>query len=120
MYGATRKILSNFNTTQKFVAIKGMLLITGTQELLISSYIKASIDDDDGRMFTTKFYARFYSCFAVCVEGFVMTLLLIYAFPAIEVEPDYATSSISIAADLLTSESYNTLPTETTTPRETN
>eukprot|EP00301_Raphidiophrys_heterophryoidea_P011642 c1779_g1_i1.p1 GENE.c1779_g1_i1~~c1779_g1_i1.p1 ORF type:complete len:326 (+),score=51.44 c1779_g1_i1:73-1050(+) len=94
LYKATRHILAHYHTTAKFVAIKLMLLITAIQELVISAYIKKHKTDEEGVMFTIEFKAHFFMSLAVCIEGFIMALMLINAFPERELDPNYESALV--------------------------
>eukprot|EP00301_Raphidiophrys_heterophryoidea_P020439 c5130_g1_i1.p1 GENE.c5130_g1_i1~~c5130_g1_i1.p1 ORF type:complete len:326 (-),score=53.32 c5130_g1_i1:250-1227(-) len=95
LYKASHDQLLHFHMTSKFIAIKAMLIITALQEMVISSYIKKKGDHDSSKMFTTEFKAHFFMSFVVCIEGFIMTLLLIRAFPDRELDPGYGATIVA-------------------------
>eukprot|EP00299_Pterocystis_sp_00344_P012776 c6183_g1_i1.p3 GENE.c6183_g1_i1~~c6183_g1_i1.p3 ORF type:complete len:157 (-),score=47.07 c6183_g1_i1:117-587(-) len=84
IFSATHNILREYNTAWKFLAIKGILILTSSQELAIALFVrKDEIPPED--KFSTLFLVQFYVSFVACVEGFILTLSLIWAFPESEI-----------------------------------
>jgi len=98
LYKATRHKLSRFRTSIKFIAIKLMLLTTAVQEMVIATYLKQhkGEDENSNHRFTSSFKAQFYMSFVVCVEGSLLTLLLLFAFPGRELQQINAESRASL------------------------
>jgi hypothetical protein len=98
----TRGILKSYRTTLKFAAIKGILIIAAIQEAAVSS-IAGKKSNLDGTPFSTAFKARFWAAFFVTIEGFILTLMLIYAFPlkelSEEVKSDASRSALEVQLD---------------------
>eukprot|EP00298_Acanthocystis_sp_HF-20_P001325 c11728_g1_i2.p1 GENE.c11728_g1_i2~~c11728_g1_i2.p1 ORF type:complete len:331 (+),score=110.32 c11728_g1_i2:78-1070(+) len=86
LYVATKLILHHYNTTYKFFALKGVLLITGVQQILVPIVVSATRKDS---FFSEHFISEYVISFCLCVEGFLMTLLLTHSFSVEEVSPTF-------------------------------
>jgi hypothetical protein len=86
---ATRNLLYEYNTGLKFLAIKGVLLLMGLQDIILSVFFSKHEDDDDqAKRFSEQFIAEYWVCFVSCIEGVLLTILLVYAFPVFESSAD--------------------------------
>lgn len=91
MYKATHDLLQNWNTTRKFVALKVVIVVSTLQDKLLSWLISSTgllttncllsteHPEDMHRLLT------FWSCYFTLLETVPLSLLIIKAFPAMEV-----------------------------------
>lgn len=91
LYLSTKKLLHHWNTTMKFVCIKGVVLISILQELILKLLIKALHEESNscllepGHPGKLDHLVHFWNSYLVTLQSVVFAWLVAKAFPAEEV-----------------------------------
>eukprot|EP00455_Lapot_gusevi_P022261 TRINITY_DN2317_c0_g2_i3.p1 TRINITY_DN2317_c0_g2~~TRINITY_DN2317_c0_g2_i3.p1 ORF type:complete len:296 (-),score=91.32 TRINITY_DN2317_c0_g2_i3:83-970(-) len=108
IYQGTKEILHKFESTNKFVAIKLILIISAIQEFIIE--VAISDDDSIGSMYDAPAKRAYIMNFVLVFESFILAVLLRRAFPASEIEIVFKEHRERLRATLLGQEYVATHP----------